>query len=217
MSGSPSKNGAFNSSSITNMSEIPVALRVILSEAVTAPPHVFCDMDGVVADFHTGVSRAMGVSVPDVDRFLQQPDVWEQIAQHAPDLFVTLPKLADASKLISGLVTLRDEGRIRLSMLTAIPNEWAADPTMRRLSTKNKKDWMTKYFPAIPSSNVLVVVRADKKKYAAAQRSLGHPPAILIDDYIKNIREWDAAGGWGIHHTAAVSSLRLLTKYVQGV
>ena len=26
-------------------------------------------------------------------------------------------------------------------------------------------------------------------------------PNILIDDYIKNIREWQAAGGTGIHHT----------------
>ena len=30
---------------------------------------------------------------------------------------------------------------------------------------------------------------------------LAGPAAILIDDYIKNIREWTAAGGISIHHT----------------
>lgn len=210
---------SFNGFSVseTITTEPPTGSPVKLYEATGNVSHVFCDMDGVVADFYTGFSQAMRVPMSSVNQMLQQPDIWEQVARTAPNLFFTLPKLGDASKLVSKLVDMRDAGQIRLSMLTAIPKEWVADPTMRRLSTKNKKDWITKHFPAIPSSNVLVVLRAEKKKYAAAQRSLGHPPAILIDDYIKNVREWDAVGGWGIHHTSAVSSLRLLTKYTQGV
>ena len=26
-------------------------------------------------------------------------------------------------------------------------------------------------------------------------------PNILIDDYVKNIKEWEAKGGIGVHHT----------------
>ena len=37
-------------------------------------------------------------------------------------------------------------------------------------------------------------------------------PNILIDDYMKNIREWEAAGGIGILHTDASSTINDLKK-----
>lgn len=212
-SGSPSKSDAFSSSSTNNMSDISSVLRILLAEAPEAVPHVFCDMDGVVADFYTGLSRAMKIPIQDVERFLQH-EGWSAVERRVPNLFATLPVLSDASKLINGLVELRDDGRIRLSMLTAIPNEWAAQPTMRKLSKKNKIDWMRQHFPSVPSSNVLVVLRAEKQRYASAQRAMHRPPAILIDDYTKNIREWNSAGGWGILHTSSVTSLQTLHKYL---
>ena len=33
------------------------------------------------------------------------------------------------------------------------------------------------------------------------QKTKEEKPNILIDDYIKNIREWENKGGIGIHHT----------------
>ena len=40
--------------------------------------------------------------------------------------------------------------------------------------------------------------QAQKQAYAKTKEE---KPNILIDDYIKNIREWEAKGGIGIHHT----------------
>ena len=43
-----------------------------------------------------------------------------------------------------------------------------------------------------------MVKRSQKQAYA---KDKDGKPNILIDDYIKNINEWEAKGGIGIHHT----------------
>jgi hypothetical protein len=40
-------------------------------------------------------------------------------------------------------------------------------------------------------------LRSQKKDFATTDEK----PNVLIDDYDKNIREWEAKGGIGIHHT----------------
>ena len=45
--------------------------------------------------------------------------------------------------------------------------------------------------------NIHLVLRAQKKDYAKTDEK----PNVLIDDYDKNIREWEGKGGIGIHHT----------------
>jgi len=42
-----------------------------------------------------------------------------------------------------------------------------------------------------------LVKRKQKQLYAMTNGK----PNVLIDDYIKNIKEWEAKGGIGIHHT----------------
>jgi len=173
-------------------------------------PHVFCDMDGVVANFYAGMERYFNVRPHNVNKFLLQQDGWSRVARHEPHLFAKLPVLPDARGLMNGLAQLRDHNRIRLSMLTAIPDEWYADAAMRRSATLDKITWMTRHFQRIPSKNVLVVRRKNKASYAIAQVKAGRPRPILIDDFAKNIREWESAGGVGIQHTSATDSLRQL-------
>jgi len=35
---------------------------------------------------------------------------------------------------------------------------------------------------------------------------------LLIDDYIKNIHEWEAMGGIGVHHTSPSNTLAELKR-----
>ena len=177
-------------------------------------PHVFCDVDGVLANFYEGMRRDLGVPRQQVNDFLIRQNGWEIITKKAPHLFANLPLLPDAKTLISGLTSLRDKKQIKLSILTAIPDEWYHDPVMRKVSTQDKVRWITRHFQTIPPQNVLVVRREDKQKYAKAQRSIGNPPAVLIDDFSTNIREWEMVGGVGIRHTSAVDSLRQLADQV---
>ena len=44
-------------------------------------------------------------------------------------------------------------------------------------------------------------MREDKQKYAMTTDG---KPNLLIDDYIKNVNEWKAKGGIGVHHTSLV-------------
>ncbi len=181
----------------------------------TLAPHVFCDMDGVIADFYAGIKQYFNVSSSNLNAFLREEGVWKIIGKKEPRLFAKLPELPDARQLMTGLETLRKRKLIRLSILTAIPTEWYADPVLRRVGTVDKIAWVTRRFPQIPAANVLVVRRKDKANYAKAQVAADQPRSILIDDFSKNIREWDAAGGIGIQHTNSGVSLRALLHIIR--
>jgi hypothetical protein len=74
-------------------------------------------------------------------------------------------------------------------------------------SRKGKQQWLKKN--AKPTGKVHLVMRADKQKYATT----GGKPNILIDDYIKNIKEWENAGGIGIHHLSPTQTIAQLKRY----
>jgi hypothetical protein len=53
-----------------------------------------------------------------------------------------------------------------------------------------------------------LVLRAQKASFAQTDGK----PNVLIDDYIKNIQEWENKGGIGIHHTAVPKTLNELKR-----
>ena len=52
------------------------------------------------------------------------------------------------------------------------------------------------------------MIRSQKQKYAMSDGK----PNVLIDDYIKNIKEWEAKGGIGVHHIDVASTMNKLKK-----
>ena len=79
--------------------------------------------------------------------------------------------------------------------------------------------WHWLYFLNLPlqknlglsdSSRINIVLRSQKKNYVMT--SVGGKPAVLIDDYPKNIKEWTAKGGMGILHTTTSSTISQLRK-----
>lgn len=180
-----------------------------------ARPHVFCDIDGVLANFSKGLEQSLGVSEANIDEFLLQQGGWEYIANNHPHLFAKLPTLPDARGLVSGLVSYRDAGAIRLSFLTAIPTQWYEDAQLRKSSTQDKITWVTRHFQKIPAASVLVVRRRDKRLAAKKEIRNGAPPPVLIDDFKKNIREWEQEGGLGVHHESGLKSLQALHNYLE--
>ena len=59
-----------------------------------------------------------------------------------------------------------------------------------------KKKWLQTRI-GLTGSRVHLVTRAEKSNYA----KLRSGPAILIDDYIRNVKSFRSAGGIGIYHT----------------
>lgn len=169
------------------------------------PRSLYCDMDGVLVDFYTGLMQAYPEikNVREIELFLSRPTAWAEVGKAHPHLFRTLPKLADADELMDALLALRQQKKIKLNILTAIPGEHVM-PYAR----EDKKAWIQQYYPQISPKNVFVVKRSQKQHFARVMEP--EPPAVLIDDFKKNITEWHSAGGLGIQHRNTSTTLRKL-------
>ena len=153
-------------------------------------PQIYCDMDGVVADFVKFTSNYLGTKFKD--------ELWQDLTV---DLFLQLPKMPDADVLWGYIKQFQP------FMLTAVPRE-SRGPIAKR-AWKDKTRWMMKNFK-LPSSRMKIVLRKNKKNFAMDGRD--KRPNILIDDHIGNIKEWESAGGIGILHTDAASTINDLKK-----
>jgi len=148
-------------------------------------PKIYCDMDGVIADFLKGSKEILGKDFDD--------DLWDQLPL---DLYANLPKMSDADKLWKFI------SKYDLHILTAYPS--AKRGKISKTSQNDKVKWMKKTFN-FPSNKVNLVLRVEKQNYAKEG-------TLLIDDMMKNVKEFAAKGGIGIHHTSAVSTIKQLKE-----
>lgn len=150
---------------------------------------LFCDMDGVLADFDTGYAKIFGRSIPRLNSFDNDGhDVdWRGIAAYK-DFYLTLPPMADMKELWSGIAPFNP------IILTGIPSSVTA-------AADNKKAWVRKHL----GSDVEVRCCASKEKCLHAK-----PGDILIDDWEKYKALWEKQGGVWITHTSAQDTLRQL-------
>lgn len=147
---------------------------------------VFCDLDGVLADFDRGVVERTGVKP---NQFTRRRKMWRRLRPpHTQDFFSTLPLMRDALQLWQFLRPLSP------AILTGSPSgDWAA-PQKRR--------WCVEQL-SLPAERVLVVDATDKALFS-------QPGAVLIDDYEKHRDPWEARGGIFIHYRSAMESIALL-------
>jgi len=148
-------------------------------------PRIYCDMDGVIADFLKGSKEIIGKEFND--------DLWDQLPL---DLYANLPKMPDADKLWNFI------SKYDLYILTAYPS--AKRGKISKTSQGDKVKWMKKTFN-FPSNKIHLVLRKEKQDYAKEG-------TLLIDDMLKNVKEFEAKGGIGIHHTSAASTINQLRK-----
>ena len=152
-------------------------------------PEIYCDMDMVLVNFVGRAEELIGDKFTNVDKETR----WGAI-RGKKDFWHTLDWMPGAERMWK-LINKYD-ANILSAYSTRDPN-----------SRPGKKVWLKKN--AKPKGDVLLVQRADKKKYAITDGK----PNILIDDYIKNIKEWESAGGIGIHHTSPSNTISQLKKY----
>ena len=86
-------------------------------------PQIYCDMDGVVADFTKFTTDVLGAKFTDND--------WNSLPD---DLFLQLPKMPDADRLWGYIKTFQP------FMLTAVPRE-SRGPIAKR-AWRDKTRWM---------------------------------------------------------------------------
>jgi len=155
-------------------------------------PTIYCDMDGVLADFVKFTMEHLGHKFSDEN--------WHELPN---DLFYQLPPMPDA-KILWNFIERQAPPPF---ILTAIPR--AGRGPISERAAQDKMKWMRKHF-GVKEARIYAVKRIDKARFAKDGRD--GRPNILIDDHIKNIQQFRAKGGIGIHHTSAANTIRELRK-----
>jgi len=160
-------------------------------------PTIYCDMDGVVADFHGGLKKMESdlqkAGYNSVQDWLDSPlsdDKWKPIVKNRK-FWSTLPMMPQALKLYNYIRPYNP------NILSAVARR---DPNCR----PGKLAWLRKNLRMTDTSRINLVRRRDKKQYAKGN--------LLIDDLPKNIAEWKAAGGTGILHKSVGQTIAQLKK-----
>ena len=164
-------------------------LRELLEASKEDLPDIYCDMDGVLCNFMKAADYAAGGSFVTTD----SKERWMKINQ-TKGFWENLEWMPGAKKLYQKIM------RYDPYILSAFSGR---DPT----SKNGKLKWLAKNTD-FKKSNILLVMRSQKQKYATTNGK----PNVLIDDYIKNIKEWEDKGGIGIHHTAVPKTLNELKR-----
>ena len=145
---------------------------------------IYHDLDGVHADFDTGVKKLTG----GLPHQIEKRHMWKAINRKG-DFFETLGRLADSKELFDFTSTLGVEQLVLTGM-----------PTIKD-GAGQKTRWAHKHL----RDDLEVIVLPSKQKYLHAG-----PGRILIDDRIDMIAAWQQAGGIGIHHTSAEITIAVL-------
>lgn len=155
-------------------------------------PTIYSDMDGVLADFDRAARKALGhsehghnINDDEYAKIGKLKGFWENIPPMRDfDIYWNFIKKFDPH------------------ILTAYPSTWD-DPH----AVQGKRSWNRKY-TKVASEKLHIVSRKSKKLFAKDKET--GKPNILIDDYLKNVNEWREAGGIGILHTNAISTIMQL-------
>lgn len=161
---------------------------------------IYCDMDGVLVDFAGGAEAVLGHpfdssvldSVKEQDR--------DQILALKESFWVNLPPMPNMRRLWSVI------NKYDAHILSAKAS-WERDRGTKEFSRIGKMLWIKKWLQ-IPVSRVHIVNRVEKQKFAQSEQGSN----ILIDDHLKNIQEFRAAGGIGIHHTTIEHTIHELQR-----
>jgi len=159
-------------------------------------PKLYCDMDGVLADFKKGAEKATGVPISKWMSSLTKKEKWNPI-RNDKSFWESLPWMPDGKTLWNYIKKHKPD------ILSAYVKR-DIDPNC----IPGKSKWCRRNL-GIGGTRVNLVLRSQKQNYAQT----GHrSPAVLVDDYKPNIEAFTRRGGIGIYHTSASSSIRQLKQ-----
>lgn len=156
---------------------------------------IYVDMDGVIANFNKRYLEKFGVTPEETRSNKKFGEYFQKFIQDRE--FAALDPMPDALLLLTYLNTLTHIPKEILSSTAREDNHASI--------SEQKKEWLERY--NIDYKQNFVPGKQHKAKYAT-------PNSILIDDTLVVIDSWDKAGGIGILHKNAVSTIAILEMYV---
>jgi len=163
-------------------------------------PRIYCDLDGTLSDFAKQIEKVTGGSI---DKWAASPydSKWNPILD-TPRFWETLPWTSDGRRLWNFIEQF--EPHILTAYLEKIH-----DPNCIPGKTK----WIRTNLRISDSSRIHFVKRKDKQFFALRGESYNEP-AILIDDYLKSVNEFNGRRGLGILFTSANDAITKLKKII---
>jgi len=159
-------------------------------EAKGELPRIYCDMDGVLCDFEYAANRVTG----QVWGGLRTGQDWGSIRK-TKNFWSTLPWKSGGRQLWNYIKKFDPH------ILSAYTTE---DPNCK----PGKRRWLSNNL-GLSGSRINLVRRSEKRNFAMD----GRRPAILIDDYPKNISDFKSAGGIGIIHSNTQTTISQLKRF----
>ena len=173
----------------TKSSDGPSIPQAEMKEAENSTPEIYVDMDGVLVDFFTEWAKLMKVKTY---RDIPKRDIPKALKKivNTPNFWEDLPALAGYKELLSTIKKLKGKYKILSSPLANDPN---VDP--------GKREWVRRNLGFFKPEQV--IIDHNKQKYATQSDGT---PNLLIDDFGKNVKAWQSAGGIAIkHHTSTTN------------
>ena len=185
-------------------------------EKTDNPVLIYCDLDGVLADFDAGLQR-LGE-----DKGFQGQDqntVWAEISKDLT-FFLNLPMTSDGEELWAYIKghnpsILTGAGSHTTSKLNSVANQKAAwcrkmlgmDDALHIDVSQSAEDPRT----SLPPSRGIIFTSTSERKHECSGRG-----RILIDDRPgsdgRHKRNWEEAGGIFIHHKSAAETISTLRQ-----
>ena len=153
-------------------------------------PRIYCDMDGVICDFVYAAKKATGQNWLG----LRSGQDWESI-KRTKNFWSTMPWTRDGRQLWNFIKKYQPH------ILSAYSIE---DPNC----IPGKRKWLKSNLGYTQNFMINIVRRREKKNFAMNKGQ----PAILIDDYPKNVQQFKSAGGIGILHSNTQTTISQLRK-----
>lgn len=162
----------------------------------------YIDFDGLGTNWQDYVLKTHFPEFKNIEELNQHPHRTELIRsmyEREPNLFRNLPPLMKYQQLLSLLTELN----VRWNILTAVGSDHPCYQTAR----EDKLHYIQHHFGV--ESNKVIVSQTSEDKYLYARKG-----AVLVDDFRRNCREWEEAGGTAIFVEANVYSIDDLIKRV---
>jgi hypothetical protein len=157
---------------------------------------IYLDMDGVIANFEKKYEELFGMLPAQADSHKVFGKQFAQFIQGKN--FGSLELIPDAWTLMNYLNTCG----VPVEILSS-----TARPENNNAIKQQKEVWLTAHGITYPT--IFVPGKKLKAKYADEN-------SILIDDTESNVDEWNAAGGTGILHKDALTTISILNTLLVG-
>ena len=185
----------------------------ILNEGKQQDYRIFCDLDGVLVDFDRGFlelpENTEKLTPKEYERKNGKNSIWPMIDKLGEDFWTNLQWTKDGRELWDYLKRFDP-------IILSAPSQHPGCLTGKAKWVKNNLgiDQDPVRDPKDFTEETRFILANHKHDYVEPAKTLLNREPVLIDDFIKKLEKWSAAGGIGILHNDATDTIRVVEELV---